>query len=115
MATAYQILGQAYPTAATQTVLYTVPAATSSVISSIVVCNQASGSTDMFRVSIAQGGASDSQKQYLYGGSLANGLAIGPNDTFSSTLGITLAATDVVRVYSVNGTCSFQIFGSQLT
>ena len=42
MATTYRVLGQSNPAATTATTLYTVPAATSAVISTINICNQAS-------------------------------------------------------------------------
>jgi|LauGreDrversion2_3_1035106.scaffolds.fasta_scaffold15770_2 membrane-bound inhibitor of C-type lysozyme len=40
MATTYKVLGQSNPAAATATTLYTVPAATSTVVSTINICNQ---------------------------------------------------------------------------
>ena len=41
MATNYKVLGQSIPSATTATTLYTVPAATQAVVSTITVCNQA--------------------------------------------------------------------------
>ena len=104
------VLGQAFPTLATATTLYTVPAATSVTVSSLVICNQSSTQADSFRISIEVAGASPSSKQYLY-----YNLSIGPTDTFISTIGITLATTDVVVCYSTLGLCSFNIFGVQVT
>jgi hypothetical protein len=104
------VLGQSIPTAATLTTLYTVPAATSVTVSSVTVCNQSSTTPDAFRLSIAVAGAADATKQYIY-----YNLAVGPADTFIATIGITLAATDVVRCYSSLGNLSFNIFGVQVT
>ncbi len=57
MANTYKILGQVSPSATTETDLYTVPAATSTVCSSISICNRGSSSTT-FRISFSQAGAS---------------------------------------------------------
>jgi hypothetical protein len=106
MAENIQILGQLAPSATTLSTLYTVPAATQTVVSSIVVCN-AGGASDTFRISIAQGGAADNIKQYIY-----RDVSIAANDTFIATIGLTLDETDVIKVYSTNGTnTSFSIFG----
>ena len=39
--TTYKVLGQSNPSATTATTLYTVPAATQTIVSTITVCNQA--------------------------------------------------------------------------
>lgn len=109
MAITYKVLGQSAPAAATPDDLYTVPALTQAVASSIIVCNR-SASADAFRVSIAVGGGVTANADYLY-----YDVAIGGNDTFIATIGITLATTDVVRVYSTNGTLSFNLSGSEIT
>lgn len=110
MATETQkILGQVNPSATTLTTAYTVPAATAAVVSSIVVCNAASGGTT-FRVSVAQAGASDAPKQYLY-----FDVPIDGNDTFIATIGATMAATDVVRVYAGDTSLAFSIFGVEIS
>jgi hypothetical protein len=41
MATSYKVLGQLNPSATTATTLYTCPAGTQTVISTITICNQA--------------------------------------------------------------------------
>jgi len=109
MADTLKVLGQAYPNTATLTDAYTVPGATSDTISSIVVCNQAKSGT-VFRISVAVAGAADEPKQYLY-----YDTPIGPNSTFVATIGGTLAAGAVIRVYSLNGMVSFNIFGVEVT
>lgn len=109
MGEARKVLGQSNPVAATLTDLYTVPAATSVVGSSIVVCNRSATPTT-FRISISIAGVADDNKQYLY-----YDVPILGNDTFIATIGITLAATDVVRVYAVLATLSFNLFGVEVT
>ena len=109
MATTYKILGQVSPAATTETDLYTVPGATSAVVSSIVVCNR-EDQVATFNISVSQGGAATSDKDYIY-----YSLIIPSNDTFVASIGITLATTDVVRVYGSNGLLSFSLFGSEIT
>lgn len=103
------ILGQIVPSAATLTTLYTVPAATSTTVSSIVVSNSSATPTS-FRISLAVAGAADNAKQYIY-----YDIPIGGNDTFIATVGLTLATTDLIRVYSTLATCAFSAFGVQIT
>jgi len=109
MATTYKILGQSSPAATTPTNLYTVPAATSAVGSSLIVANRGT-STASFRVSVSAAGAATTNKDYIY-----YDLQIGSNDTFIATVGITLATTDVVRVYASNTNLSFQLYGSEIS
>jgi hypothetical protein len=109
MATVYKTLGQSSPSATTETALYTVPAATSAIASSIVVCNRSSV-LSTFRVSVAVGGGVTADKDYIY-----YDLPIGANDTFIATVGLTLAATDVVRVYASNTNLSFSLYGSEIS
>jgi len=109
MAATYKVLGQSFPAAATQTTLYTVPAATSTVCSTLSVCNKA-GAGDTVTVRICVAGAADNDKQLIM-----SGATIGANSLFTMTIGITLAATDVVKVTSTNGTSAFQLFGQELT
>ena len=98
-------LGQLNPAATTLTTLYTVPAATSTVIASLIVCNSGNTPTT-FRVSIAVAAAADNIKQYIY-----YDVVINPNDTFIATIGVTLATTDLIRAYAGNANLSFSVFG----
>jgi hypothetical protein len=109
MAITYKVLGQSNPSANTNTDLYTVPSATSSVCSTLVVCNQAAtGAT--FRIAIRPAGATIAAPQYI-----AYDSTINANDSITLTIGITLAATDVVTVRANSATVSFSLFGSELT
>lgn len=102
-----KVLGQVVPSATTLTTLYTVPAATSAVCSTIVVSNNSATATS-FRVSVAVAGAADNAKQYIY-----VDIPISGNDTFMATIGISLATTDVVRVYATLATLAFSLFGQE--
>ena len=109
MAETLKVLGQSAPTAANLTDAYTVPAATSAVVSTITVVNRSVTAT-AFRVSVAVAGAGDAVAQYLY-----YDMPIDGNDSFAATIGITLATTDVVRVYATLATLSFSLFGTEVT
>ena len=109
MAATYKPLGQSNPSAATLTDAYTVPAATSAIVSTIMVCNRSAVPT-AFRLGIAVAGAATDLKQYL-----AYDAPIGANEFLAFTIGATLAATDVLRVYATLATLSFNIFGEELT
>jgi hypothetical protein len=109
MATTYKVLGQSAPAATTATNLYTVPAATSAVISTLVIANRALTNAS-YRVSIRPGGASQANQHYI-----AYDVAVGGGDSTTLTLGITLAATDVVTVYASTANLSFNLFGSEIT
>ena len=109
MATTRKCLGQSNPSAATLTDAYTVPASTQATVSSLVVCNRSATATT-FRISVAIAGAANDNKQYLYFDTNIPG-----NDTFIATVGLTLAATDVIRVYATLATLSFGFFGIEVT
>jgi len=109
MADAYKILAQSSPSATTLTDAYTVPASTEASISSVVVCNRSATATT-FRISVAANGAADTNAQYLY-----YDIPIPGNDTFVATIGITLDASDIIRVYATLATLSFNIFGIEIT
>jgi len=106
--TTYKVLGQVATAATTETDLYTVPASTQTVISTITVANRAA-TTATFRVSVSVAGAATANKDYLYYDVLLNG-----NTTAAFTMGITIGATDKVRVYASNANLSFNAYGSEL-
>lgn len=102
-----KILGQRSPNAASLSTWYTVPNGKQTTASTLTVCNRSS-LAGTFRVSVARFGAADSVEQYLYSDQPLRG-----NRTFAATIGMTLAATDVVRCYSSNGLMSFNLFGAE--
>jgi hypothetical protein len=108
MPTTYKVLGQSYPTANTDTALYTVPSSTSAVISTVSICNIGTAEDAVF-LSIRPNGETLANKHYVLFNEL---LSAGQN--LSLTLGITLGDTDVVTIKSANGTCSFNAFGTEL-
>ncbi len=109
MPTTYKVLGQSNPSATTATTLYTVPAATSTVVSTVTICNQAN-TAGSFRIAIRPAGASLAATHYV-----AYDVPIAANDTTALTLGITLATTDVITIYASSSTISFSAFGSEIS
>lgn len=107
MAEVIKVLGQVNPIAGVLTGAYTAP--NQAVVSSLSVCNQSSTPVT-FRVSIAVAGAADAAAQYLY-----YDVPLAGNATFIATIGVTLGATDVVRVQSSGNAQSFNLFGSEVS
>jgi hypothetical protein len=104
-----KVLGQSNPAATTLTALYTVPASTEVTASTLVICNR-TASNKLARVSVAVGGAADSLEQYIF-----YDVLVRKNDSIFATIGLTLAATDVVRVYTDAVGLSFSLFGVEVT
>ena len=99
-------LGQVSPTAATVTALYTTPTLTTgATIRSLFITNT-NITTATIRVSNAKAGAVDAITQYLY-----YDITVQPKDTFTSTTGITMAQTDVIRCYASTTGVNFTLFG----
>lgn len=109
MPTVYKVLGQSNPAATTATTLYTVPASTSTVVSTITVCNIGTV-VGTFRIAIRPAGATLANQHYL-----AYDATLGGSDVLTFTLGVTLATTDVVTVYASNANFAFSIFGSEIS
>lgn len=109
MATNYKVLGQSNPSATTATSLYTVPAATQAIVSTITVCNQAATAAT-YRIAVRVAGASLTASQYI-----AYDVSLPGNASDTLTLGVTLGATDVITVYASTATMSFNAYGSELS
>jgi hypothetical protein len=109
MPNVYKVLAQSNPSATTATTLYTVPSATSAVLSTITVCNQAASAAS-FRIAVRPAGATLAAVHYV-----AYDVALAANDTTALTLGLTLAATDVVTIYASSATLSFHAYGSEIS
>lgn len=109
MATNYLVLGQAAPSATTATTLYTVPASTQAVVSTIVVCNRGTSSAT-FRVAARPDGAALANQHYLF-----YDVQIDPNATIPVTVGVTLGDTDVLTVYASTADLAFSAFGAEIT
>lgn len=110
MATTYKILGQVEPTDTNSIALYTVPSATETIVSTVVVANT-SGAEQSFRIFIQENGAGADKNN-----AIAYDTPLGANSQAAFTLGLTLSDTDIISVRSQSGnTLTFQAFGSELT
>ncbi len=108
MATTYKVLGQSNPSATTATTLYTCPASTQTVISTITVANQAA-SSGTYRIAVRPNGATLATEHYI-----VYDATVAANSTAAYTLGITIDASDVITIYASSATFSFNAFGSEI-
>jgi hypothetical protein len=110
MATAYKY-AQVQGTSSTGTyaTLYTTPASTEAVISSVVITNQSSSSVTI-RIGLdATAGTPGDSEWLVYDAAVAG------NDTVALTLGITMDAEKYLRVSSSADTCNFSAFLSEIS
>ena len=110
MATNYKTLGQLDLTSSSLTTLYTCPASTETVLSTVIIANRASAA-DTFRLALRTDGDAISDKHYL-----AYDVPVAANDSTTLTLGITMAATDVLSVAAAGtaSTLSVNAFGAEV-
>ncbi|MCH9736249.1 MAG: hypothetical protein K0U78_17130, partial [Actinomycetia bacterium] len=86
--------------------VYTVPAATESVVSTIVIANRSATATT-YSIAVRTEGDAISNKHYI-----ASGVALGANNSTTLTLGITVEATDVISVSAGDANAvSVNLFG----
>jgi hypothetical protein len=110
MATTYKILGQVLPADTSVTDLYTVPASTSTVVSTITATNVDGVPSNIFIYAVASGDTAGTSNALVYDALL------GANTVQAFTLGVTLAAGDKLQVALETGSAvNFQAFGSELS
>lgn len=110
MPNTYKVLGQSVPANTNATDVYTVPSATSTVVSTIVVAN-ITATNYTYRIAVRPAGAAIANQHYI-----AYDVTCAANDSVTLTLGITLAATDVITIRSSNATSLvFNVFGCEIT
>ena len=110
MAQTFKVLGQSNPTACTYTTIYTVPAATQTVVSTITICNFNATTNANYSLLVRPAGESLSVKHYITSNNVIQSL-----DTIALTLGITLGNTDVITAYTTGSNVSFSVFGSEIS
>lgn len=110
MATNYKY-SQIQGTASTGTyaTLYTTPAVTQAVISTIVICNT-SGSTATYRIGLDATAGTPGASEWLVYDSVVAG-----NDSVCLTIGVCLEAEKFVRVSSSANTVTFSAFVSEIS
>jgi hypothetical protein len=106
----YKVLAQSNPSATTDTDLYTVPANTETVISSLTIANRSSSVTTTYRVAIVTAGESLGNKHYI-----AYDVPVDPSDSATLSIGITLSAGDKIVVYASAQNLSFSAFGVEFS
>lgn len=104
----YKVLGQRVPSPSGLENLYTVPSGYQAVASTISVCNL--GQTCQYRIAVRPSGENISDKNYLIYNNYVN-----TEDSILLTLGISLASTDVVSVYSSASGVAFSLFGVEIS
>jgi len=104
----YKILGQSAITTAVSNV-YTVPANTQAVISSIVVANRSSSNVN-YRISVCQNAAAVSNSNYI-----AYDAVISGNDSIGLSLGITMGNNDLIAANASSNVITLSIFGTEIT
>jgi hypothetical protein len=110
MATSYKSLGQLDLTTTSLTDLYTCPAGTETIISTIIVANRTASATT-FRMAWRVDGDAISNKHYV-----AFDVAVAANDSTTITIGPTMSATDVLTVSAgVADALSINVFGAEVT
>tara|TARA_R110002126_G_scaffold153696_5_gene300861 strand:- start:78 stop:1217 length:1140 start_codon:yes stop_codon:yes gene_type:complete len=97
------------------TTIYTVPANSSAVVSSLVVANTAASTADTYRIAVIPSGQTAALKNYIIWGN-----SIAANTTVTLTLGITLAAGDKLIIQGNSSDTSYQYltasaFGSEMS
>ena len=109
MATSYKILGQAHMTTTSDTDIYTVPAGTETIISTMIVANIGTAATT-FNIALRQDGDTLANKHYV-----AKSVPVAAEDSTTLTLGMALEATDVVTVAAgAADLLSFNLFGAEI-
>jgi hypothetical protein len=112
MPTTYKVLNQQAMSANTYTNLYTVPAATSAVISTITVANTAS-TTATYRLAVTSSATAASA--VALGDHIAYDVNIEANDTTALTIGLTLEAGKKLVGRASTASVAFGVFGSEVT
>ena len=103
-----KLLGQAIQAVAnTDQDLYTVPAATDTVVSCLIVTNQAATAAT-YMVKHRAAGAASATKQQLF-----SAVSLPPNSSDVICQGIVLQATDVLTVQASATTVSWNLYGQE--
>lgn len=104
-----KVLGQAAPSTTNNTNLYTVPANTSAVSSTLSVTNTTTAIATA-RVFVRIGGDAAGQNN-----AIMYDVAIQPNSVIALTIGMTLAETDIVTVQTGTADAlTFMLFGEEI-
>lgn len=110
MATTYKVLGQANPGDTAVNDLYTVPSATSAVVSTITATNVDGTASNISIFVVPSGDTAGTSNALVYQAEL------GANTVQAFTIGVTLATGDKLQVQlGTSSAATFQAFGSELS
>ena len=102
-------LATSAPAAASNTTAYTAPAATTTITSSITICNT-NAATDTVRVfAVTNGSSAGVGFAFIYDMTIPYG------NSYYANIAIALNAGDFLVVYSLNGTSTFVLSGAEIT
>jgi hypothetical protein len=108
MSFGYKILGQAAPADTSNADLYSVPASTECIISSIAIANVTAVDAT-YRIYVRAAGATAADSN-----ALVKGVTAAKNTTTTIGIGITLSATDILTVQSGTANAiTFHAFGTE--
>lgn len=108
MPKSYKILGQQAPAANSNVTLYTVPAATQAVISTLAIVNR--GTNSKIRVAVVPDGQVLANEHYIEYDRILDS-----RDSYRITIGISLGAGDRIVIRCDTTNCSFSLFGTEIT
>ena len=106
----YRILGQIAATANATYNLYTVPASTNTVVSSIIVTNRNNNANITYRIAVQPGGATLANDHFI-----AYDTSVVALDSAALSLGLALGVGDVLSVNTANANVTFSAFGVEIT
>lgn len=112
MPTIYKVLAQSSPTTTSIANVYTVPAATNTIISTLMICNRSAGNAS-YNIAVVPGGAAIANQHYIAFNSL-----VPANDSIALTVGISLAATDNIAIQANTAGANnlgFSLFGTEIS
>jgi hypothetical protein len=111
MTTNYKILGQTAPAATTETLVYAVPSSNSALVRSINITNTSSTTADVVNVGLVN----TSSNTMVNANYIMYQETIPAAATVTIKSGYTMSASNGIRVYSTNGTCTFSAFGAEIS
>ena len=112
MGTIYKVLAQSAPGNTSVVNVYTVPAATNTIVSTLMICNRG-GANAQYNVAVVPSGAALANQHYI-----AFNAPVPANDSISITVGMSLAATDNVAIQANtvgNNNLGFTLFGTEIS
>lgn len=110
MPTTYKVLGQLAPANTSEATLYTVPSATQTIVSTLVISNLTATAANA-TVSVCVNGAASSDANRIL-----KTIPIAASSVATFTLGLTMGAADLIRVTTATANAlSFQAFGSEIS